>query len=346
MGRLFIIGDTHFGLDVDKPMDVFGGQWADHASKITENWAKTVSDGDITVVNGDLSWGINRQETRCDLALLNSFAGRKILVKGNHDLWWDTMAKLSRQIQEEHLDSLLPLYNSAYFIPRANILICGTRGWKVPENADYQPSDAKILRREMMRFELSVNYGLALVEKYRKGIGDRAAAGGTGAAGTGAGCAGAGGGGAAGGSDAGAQGILDFGGGAAVRSGAPAEGGEAARAAASNETGAAAEAAAAATDNTAAAENAAAAALPPPEIIAVFHYPPFDYGTRHETDWAELLSRYHVKRCYFGHVHNAGSCKRNDAGEVLPVLQRDGVSYYLTAADYLGFEPMEIAFRR
>ena len=266
MEKLFIIGDIHFGLDVDKPMDVFGSQWENHTAKIAESWQSRITEDDITVVNGDLSWGINSQETRRDLALLDSFPGRKILVKGNHDLWWDTMAKVTRFFRSEDLSSLLPLYNSAFFLPKMNLLICGTRGWKVPENTDYGPSDAKVLRREMLRFEASVNYGLALAR------GKRGAAAET----------------------------LDFGGESVIQS-------------------------------------------TPPEIIAVFHYPPFDYGTKHDAGWETLLARYGIKRCFFGHVHNAGSCKRNEAGEVLPVLQRDGVSYYLTAADFLGFEPMEIA---
>ena len=294
MEKLFIIGDTHFGLDAEKPMDVFGSRWEDHASKISESWKNRISENDVTIVNGDLSWGISLNETRRDLALLNSFPGRKILLKGNHDLWWETMTKVSGFFRDEKFDSLLPLYNSACYLPRADVLICGTRGWRVPDNAEYQPSDAKVLRREMMRFELSVNYGRTLAERFRAlrespACGSPACADGKGTASGKAALYGA----------AGSGYIID------------------------------------ACDDAASKRDG-------PEIIAVFHYPPFDYGTKRDTEWAELLGRYNVKRCFFGHVHNVGPCKRNGEGEPLPVLQRNGIGYYLTAADYLGFEPMEI----
>ena len=52
--------------------------------------------GDTVVLCGDLSWGMSLEEARRDFAFLSSFPGRKLLLKGNHDYWWTTAAKMDR----------------------------------------------------------------------------------------------------------------------------------------------------------------------------------------------------------------------------------------------------------
>ncbi|MBO4362903.1 MAG: metallophosphoesterase [Clostridia bacterium] len=167
MANLFVLGDLHFAQGVDKPMDIFGPQWRGHTEKIAENWRETVSGDDVVVVNGDISWGLKLEEAVPDLILLDSLPGRKIILKGNHELWWGTCAKLEAVFAKYGLKTMRPLYNNAYYWPEKNVLLCGTRGWKVPENADFGADDPKIMNRELMRFSASVSYGRKLVEKYR-----------------------------------------------------------------------------------------------------------------------------------------------------------------------------------
>ena len=81
---LFAIADLHLSLSVDKPMDIFGG-WDSHVEKLAENWNKTVSDNDLVVIPGDISWGMNLDEARADFSFINALNGRKIISKGNHD---------------------------------------------------------------------------------------------------------------------------------------------------------------------------------------------------------------------------------------------------------------------
>ena len=76
-------------MSVNKPMDIFGG-WEDHVEKLSENWAKTVSEEDIVVIPGDISWGIDLAEAKDDFAFINALKGTKIISKGNHDYWWST----------------------------------------------------------------------------------------------------------------------------------------------------------------------------------------------------------------------------------------------------------------
>lgn len=92
---LYAIGDTHLSLSVDKPMDVFGGGWRGYVDKLREGFS-TVKAEDTVVLCGDLSWGMSLEQAEQDFAFLDALPGRKILLKGNHDYWWTTAAKMER----------------------------------------------------------------------------------------------------------------------------------------------------------------------------------------------------------------------------------------------------------
>ena len=151
---LFAIADLHLSLSVDKPMDIFGG-WDSHVEKLAENWNKTVSDNDLVVIPGDISWGMNLDEARADFSFINALNGRKIISKGNHDYWWSTLSKLNKFIEENGFDSIKFLHNNHY--PYVKYGICGTRGWI---NETEVPADAKVLAREAQRLEVSIQSAL------------------------------------------------------------------------------------------------------------------------------------------------------------------------------------------
>ena len=90
---LYTIADLHLACSVSKPMDIFGGRWQGYMEKIEKNWRACVSEGDTVVVGGDVSWGINFAQAQADFAYLDRRPGRKIILKGNHDLWWETAKK-------------------------------------------------------------------------------------------------------------------------------------------------------------------------------------------------------------------------------------------------------------
>lgn len=91
---LFTVSDLHLSLSADKPMDVFYG-WNNYVERLEANWRRIISDGDTVVIPGDISWGLKLEDTEADLKFIDALPGRKILLKGNHDLWWSTMKKLS-----------------------------------------------------------------------------------------------------------------------------------------------------------------------------------------------------------------------------------------------------------
>ena len=148
---LYAIGDTHLALGLDKPMDVFGGVWAGHVEKLRGGFAQ-VRPEDTVVLCGDLSWGMSLEQARADFAFLNALPGKKLLVKGNHDYWWTTAAKMERFFVENGFDTLQILHNNCY--EYGEYALCGTRGWFFEENACAQ--NAKVFNREVMRLEASL----------------------------------------------------------------------------------------------------------------------------------------------------------------------------------------------
>ena len=149
---LYTIGDLHLSFAKDKPMDIFGPNWKNHAEKLREGFS-SLGEDDLTVLCGDLSWGMDLDETAPDFRFVDGLPGKKILLKGNHDYWWTTAARMNRFFAQEGFESLAILHNNCFFY--GDYAICGTRGWFYEEEkADGH--DCKIMRREVMRLEASL----------------------------------------------------------------------------------------------------------------------------------------------------------------------------------------------
>lgn len=148
---VFTIGDLHLSFGCNKPMDIFKG-WNNYVEKLKENWQKTISDNDTVVIAGDFSWSMNLNEAKLDFEFLNSLKGEKIILKGNHDYWWDTKAKIDKFLFENGFNTIKILHNNSYF--RDNINICGARGWVVEAGCEH---DEKIISREVGRLHISLN---------------------------------------------------------------------------------------------------------------------------------------------------------------------------------------------
>ena len=158
---LFVLADTHFSLASNKPMDVFGSRWRGFMSKLKDAWYDIVKENDTVIIPGDISWAMDLNQALDDLCYLDDLPGSKIISRGNHDYWWDTVTKLNNFFSLNNIKNIKILFNNAYIIN--NILIVGTRGWypdekKSPDDADYN----KIVAREAGRFRLSIQAGLEL----------------------------------------------------------------------------------------------------------------------------------------------------------------------------------------
>ena len=95
---LYAIGDFHLSFTVNKPMDVFDKRWKNHVVKIEKYWKRKVTENDTVVITGDHSWGRDLAECQADLDFIMALPGRKILLRGNHDMFWD--AKKTEKLNE------------------------------------------------------------------------------------------------------------------------------------------------------------------------------------------------------------------------------------------------------
>lgn len=151
---IYAIGDLHLSLNKEKPMDIFGGNWKNHEQKIKENWKNTVQDTDLVILPGDFSWEMHLKDMYNDFAYLNQLPGKKLLLKGNHDYWWTTLAKMREFLQENKFENIDFVYNNSYLFE--DKIIAGTRGWALndTENSD------KMNHREEERLKLSLQSGV------------------------------------------------------------------------------------------------------------------------------------------------------------------------------------------
>ena len=149
---LFAIGDLHLSFGVDKPMDIFGGGWDNYVDKISEGFSALGPD-DVCVLCGDTSWGMSFEECVDDFKFIGGLPGRKIILKGNHDYWWATAAKLKAFFVNNGIEGIEILNNNCFFYE--DVAICGTRGWFLDEVSDAAHS-AKIMARETSRLRASL----------------------------------------------------------------------------------------------------------------------------------------------------------------------------------------------
>ena len=154
---LFAIGDTHLSFGTDKPMNVFRG-WDNYVERLKENWNNSIGENDTAVIMGDISWAMNFDEMLEDFRFINNeLNGKKIILKGNHDYWWNTLTKMNKFLEENSLDKISFLFNNAYLCE--GISVCGTRGWFYDaENEDAE----KIILREAARLRTSIKAGREL----------------------------------------------------------------------------------------------------------------------------------------------------------------------------------------
>ena len=151
---IYVIGDLHLSFSTNKPMDIFGNNWENHAEKIRENWEKKVKEDDTVILPGDFSWATYLEETYKDFEFLCSLPGKKILSKGNHDYWWTTLTSMRKFLKENNFNNIDFLYNNSYLVE--DKVIVGTRGWI---NTWKSQDNYKILKRENDRLKLSINSG-------------------------------------------------------------------------------------------------------------------------------------------------------------------------------------------
>ena len=162
--KVFTISDPHLALSAPfragepantyKPMDVFGSHWQDYYDTLYENWLNTVKPEDTVLLPGDISWAMTLSETVHDFAYLGALPGQIIIVKGNHDYWWQSISQVRSALPP---NCIALQHNSIIIGSRA---VCGSRGWLTPDHPDYRASeDSKIYLREILRLRMALEEG-------------------------------------------------------------------------------------------------------------------------------------------------------------------------------------------
>ena len=157
--RLFAIGDLHLPGGQNKPMEVFGSQWDGHFFRIGESWRGQVSPEDTVLIPGDISWAMHLADAVPDLRAIGELPGRKVLIRGNHDYWWQGITKVRAVLPE----GMYALQQDA--VDLGDAVVCGTRGWLIPGGeTQLEPWDEKIYQRELMRLDLALDCALKLAK--------------------------------------------------------------------------------------------------------------------------------------------------------------------------------------
>ncbi len=157
--KLFAIGDLHMPGGDDKPMDVFGDHWTDHVAQIFGHWRSLVGEADAVLIPGDISWAMQLADAKPDFAAIGALPGRKLICKGNHDYWWNTL----KQVQSALPPGMEALQHTVADLGAA--VVTGTRGWTFPGAGEsLPPEEEKVFQRELIRLEIGLKAATKVAE--------------------------------------------------------------------------------------------------------------------------------------------------------------------------------------
>lgn len=151
--NIYAISDLHLSFSEDKPMDIFGACWEGHWQKICDDWNVKVKDDDVVLIAGDISWAMTLENALLDIKEIAKLPGKKVIVKGNHDYWWNSVSKIRKVLPKD----FFVIQNDA--IKFGDVIICGSRLWNLTNQS---LADKKINEREKIRLKLSLDCALKL----------------------------------------------------------------------------------------------------------------------------------------------------------------------------------------
>ena len=152
---IYTISDLHLPGNMDKTMDMFGLRWQGHFEKIKEDWLNKVTDEDVVLIAGDISWAMQLAQAKADLDSIGELPGKKILIRGNHDFWWSSVSR----VREQLMPDTFVLQNDAIRI--GDYVFAGTRGWMESNSEE----DKKIFDREEIRLRLTLDSAKRLTDE-------------------------------------------------------------------------------------------------------------------------------------------------------------------------------------
>ncbi|MBO4572642.1 MAG: metallophosphoesterase [Clostridia bacterium] len=157
--KIYAISDLHLSTTTEKPMNIFGRNWDNYVEKIFADWNEKVTDDDVVLIAGDISWAMTLEDAITDLKPVFDLKGKKVFIRGNHDYWWKSLSRIRAAFPE----NCYVLQNDAVKI--GNVVLCGSRGWTVEGASEFTQEDKKLYLRENERLKLALRAASLLREE-------------------------------------------------------------------------------------------------------------------------------------------------------------------------------------
>ena len=124
---LYAIGDLHlhFQSELKAKNQQNDRLWKNHEEKFRKNCDRLLTPEDTLVLVGDHTWGKNLYNIAEDLEYIKRLPGRKILTRGNHDMFWEV--KKTKQLNERFQPDLTFLQDS--YESYRDYALVGTKGF-------------------------------------------------------------------------------------------------------------------------------------------------------------------------------------------------------------------------
>ena len=175
---LYAIGDLHlhFQSELKAPGQLHDPVWRNHETVFRRHCERLIQPNDTLVLAGDHSWGRNLAACEKDLAYISSLPGRKILLRGNHDMFWD--AKKTEALNRHFAGELFFLQNN--YAAYRDYALVGTKGFTfegpfylrggriVDWDRDAERHAEQLIAREAER--LTASFEAALADGYSRFI--------------------------------------------------------------------------------------------------------------------------------------------------------------------------------
>lgn len=154
---IWALSDPHLSFAQAKPMHIFGEHWRRHWEKIERAWRARVRPQDVVLVTGDVSWARRLDQALPDLEWLHRLPGRhKLIVRGNHDVWWPPTADDAAALPA----SLRLLDGQALRV--GEHVFCGAGGWLSPADPYFDALDNPRYEGELAALERALEAAMAL----------------------------------------------------------------------------------------------------------------------------------------------------------------------------------------
>ncbi len=168
---IWAIADLHLSFGVPgKEMDVFGERWVNHTQRVEQHWRAKVKPDDLVLLAGDISWAKKIEDAAPDLEWIHNLPGTKVMIRGNHDYWWESLKKIRALMPP----SIHVVQNNAF--NWNDVSVAGCRMWDTNEfnydpyvafvktnvttkpftDNDHVEEAEKIFERDLLRLEMSL----------------------------------------------------------------------------------------------------------------------------------------------------------------------------------------------